>query len=507
MFINKINTCNIQKFFSLGSQKQVSRATYPNLAPLPCDTVSFRGIENKFDASCSDKPSFNDCVAIHDYAAAPAYYLYKVFDKFFSNILEFKETSTSTNELGIKHKKSKSKVDTFGTFEIRTKSPSSIYEKVVSKFDRLYKKEHNDFAEELYENMVLLFPPMPGYSKEQIIPVIHQATDDLSSVKTSAFQHSEQTIREIMSNMKNFNLLDFSGSSDDAEESFIKAMTLKMEQYSSEIVSDDNQLIRPDTVDGIKHYANDIVGARIVLNDKKPECADQLIAALTKAVYSGALKIVSVENIIPDEKFLLKKTELSDYLYVTDKQFKPLEKAAGIEVKDKVSKTGYMAVHINLDLSDDESYKNTPACNGFQGEIQIIGRDVERLKEIEDLCYKLKTNKKLKGCNYNKFQEAYSAITEENSDVFNEYTYYSYLKQRIASPNRRGSFLPSLQELGFDKKLPSQLDFNNLRRCKIDDESSYRAGSDNNSRNKEHAYRCGTVNSARTLIDYKFDEY
>lgn len=508
MFVNKINNFNIQRYFNVGSSKQYSKTTYPNLAPLARDTVSFRGVENKFDASCAEKPNFNDCIAVHDYAAAPAYYLYKVLDSHFSDFLEFVETPTSTQELGIKHKKPKTKGDKFGSFEIRTKSPASIYEKVTSKFDRLYKKEHNDFAEELYQNMIVLFPQMPNVSKDQIMAVIDHATDDLTSIKTSAFEHPEKTIREIMSHMRDFNFLDFSGSSDAAEESFIRAMTTKMGDYSSEITSEDNKLIRPDTIEGIKHYANDIVGARIVLNDKSPECAEQLIAALTKAVSSGDLKIVSVENIIPDEKFLLKKTTLSDYLYFTDKQFRPLEKAADIDVKDKVSKTGYMAVHINVDLSDDDLYKGTPDCNGFQGEIQIIGRDVERLKEIEDLCYKLKTNKKLKGCSYTSFKEAFSAYNEDTEDVFNEYTYNSYLRQRIASPNRRGSFLPTLQELGFEKILPQSLDFNNLRRCKISDETEPKGTlslTQIQPKSKDEAFRRGLVNFAKTLIDWKFD--
>ena len=198
MFVNKINTYNFSKYFCIGSQKQVSRATYPNLAPLQQDTVSFRGVENKFDASCAEKPNFNDCNAVHDYAAAPAYYMYKIFDSYFSDFLEFTDTHTSTDILGIKHKKAKSKADKFGTFEIRTKSPASIYEKVISKFDRLYKKEHNDFAEELYQNMIVLFPPMPDVTKDQIMAVIAHSTDDSTSIKTSAFEHPEQTIREML---------------------------------------------------------------------------------------------------------------------------------------------------------------------------------------------------------------------------------------------------------------------------------------------------------------------
>ena len=506
MFINKINTLNIPSYFGISNTQSRSVASYPNLAPLDRDTLSFRGIDNKFDKSLvKETPKYKDCDAVHDYAGAPAYYLYSVLDKYFADILSFKETKTSKEQLEITP--SREQLDTkdkIGSFEVRVKSTQSIFEKVVSKFGKLYKSEHDDFAEELYQDLIVLFPPNPDIPKEQIIESIkHVTNDDQSAVSASAYDNAAYTIREIMNNMRVFGYLDFSGSSDDAEETFIKALIEKAHEHSSEISTDDKTFISPASIEGIKYYANDIVGARLVINDFGPDNADKIMAALTKAVSDGALKITSIENIIPDERFLPKKTTLSDFLYVTGKQFKPLAKATGLQVEEKASKTGYMAIHINVDFSDDELYKLFPACNGFTGEIQIIGRDVERLKEIEDLCYKLKTNKKI---DYPKFMKAFNDnYTDENKDAFDEYTYLSYLRQRRVSPRRKGDLLPSLQELNFQDKLPKALDFNELKKARDNDKMDKSKESVVIQKSYDEVARNAMAQASKKLIEWKVE--
>ena len=504
MFINKINTFNIQSYFGISNTQSRPVASYPNLAPLDRDTVTFRGIENKFDKSLvKETPKFKDCEAVHDYAAASGYYLYSVLDKYFSDILSFKETKTTKNQLDIKP--TREQLDTknkIGAYEVRIKSGQSIFEKVVSKFGKLYTSEHDDFAEELYQDLIVLFPQNPDISKEQIIDSIKEVTKDSKcAVSSSAYDNAAYTIREIMNNLRAFGYLDFSGSSDDAEETFIKALIEKAHEHSSEISTDDKTFISPASIEGIKYYANDIVGARLVINDFGPDNADKIMSALTKAVSDGALKITSIENIIPDERFLPKKSKLSDFLYVTHKQFRPLEKASKLKAEDKPSKTGYMAIHINVDLADDDLYKLFPVCNGFSGEIQIIGRDVERLKEIEDLCYKLKTNKKI---DYPRFTKAFEAnYTDENKDAFDEYTYFAYLRQRKVSPRRRGDILPSLQELGFSDKLPKALDFNELKNARDKDKSERPPESTIIQRSYDEVSRNSMALASKRLIDWK----
>ncbi len=506
MFVSKINTFNIQSYFGVSASKNQARVTCPNLAPLAKDTVSFRGIDNKFDASqVRDIPSYKDCVIAQDYASAPAYYLYTVLDKYFSDFLDFKETKMSKEQLEINPiDKKPSKENKIGTFEVRVKSATSIYEKVISKFGKLYNNEHSDFAEQLYADLTNVFPPNPDIPKEQIIQSIKYVTQNNNlSVSSSAYDNAAYTIREIMENMRVFGYLDFSGSSDDAEETFIRALIDKAQEYSSEISTDDKMFISPATIPGIKYYANDIVGGRIVVNDFSSENADKIMSALTRAVSDGALKIKSIENIIPDERFLPKKTSLSDFLYVTNKQFKPLSKAAHVQVENKPSKTGYMAIHINVDLSDDELYKSFPDCNGFSGEIQIIGRDVERLKEIEDLCYKLKTNKQI---DYESFSTSFNSnYTEEYKDAFDEYTYLAYLRQRKVSPRRKGTVLPSLQDLNFENRLPKALDFNELRRCKNTDDSVRNRSRTVLQKSCEDVTRKAIAFAPRKIIEWKVE--
>ncbi len=508
MFINKINTSNIHSYFGVNSGRNCFAVSCPNLAPLEKDTVSFRGIDNKFDKSqVKDIPSYKDCVIAQDYATAPAYYLYSVLDKYFSDFLEFNETKTSREQLDINpNSKKQSSKEKIGSFEVRVKSPQSIYEKVVSKFGKLYNNEHSDFAEELYEGLTVLFPPNPDITKEQIIESIKEVTrDEKSSVSSSAYDNAAYTIREIMENMRVYGYLDFSGSSDDAEETFIRALIDKAHEYSSEISTEDKKFINPSSIEGIKYYANDIVGARIVVNDFSEENADKIMSALTKAVSAGGLKIKSIENIIPDERFLPRRTSLSDFLYVSNKQFKPLAKASGVTIDNKPSKTGYMAIHINVDLSDDELYRLFPDCNGFSGEIQIIGRDVERLKEIEDLCYKLKTNKQI---DYERFTKTFKEnYTDEYKDAFDEYTYLAYLKQRKVSPRRRGDVLPSLEDLGFKDRLPKELDFNYLRRCKIADQNAKIDNTTVIQRSYDEIARRAIASGPKKIIDWKVSNF
>ena len=201
-----------------------------------------------------------------------------------------------------------------------------------------------------------------------------------------------------------------------------------------------------------------------------------IINALKSAVEDKKLKITSIENNIPDSDNLPNGKQISDYLYATDAQLRSLAKAAGAELIKNKSKTGYLAIHINVDLSDDAFNRNNGVFNGYCGEIQIIGADVERLKDIEDLCYKLKDNKNAIHIAYKPFKDHFLRYYNDSTkDAFDDYTYESYLYQRaISKKQKRNSVFPSLSELGFEKKLPPELDFNYLRRIKIECDKKYK---------------------------------
>ena len=231
---------------------------------------------------------------------------------------------------------------------------------------------------------------------------------------------------------------------------------------------DGSVYIEPTSIKGVKHYANDIVGARITMKESDPEYTGLVLAALKQAVDDGLLNITSIENNLPDPKKLPQGKEISDYAYATDSQLRKLAKAADAKLIRNKSKSGYLAIHINVDLSSPlfSCYKGV--FDGYTGEIQIIGSDVEQLKDVEDLCYKLKDDKNAIRSEYKPFKTHFKTYyNDETKDAFEDYTYALYLAQRSLPPNsKRTDFFPSIEELGFEGKVPKELDFNYLRRLK-----------------------------------------
>src|SRR5574344_745662 len=145
----------------------------------------------------------------------------------------------------------------------------------------------------------------------------------------------------------------------------------------------------------VKDDLQDIIGARIVMRDSSRKNVDEVIKRLIESVKSNKIKIYEIENYRPDAK----------YDYASPKMLKKLRDAGnkvrsnGVTLKEGESiPSGYMAIHFSTFLP-----------NGFKGEIQLMGIDVERVKEIEDFIYKLKNNKSLK--------EKYKPIEDRLSEL------------------------------------------------------------------------------------------
>ena len=233
--------------------------------------------------------------------------------------------------------------------------------------------------------------------------------------------------------------------------------------HKSSLLDENGDYISPSSITGIKHYANDIVGSRIILEDSNPRYIELVFDALQRAVDDGLLKINSIENNIPDKNKLPNGATIQDYEYATQEQLENFAKATGGELQTNITKTGYIAIHINVDLSDDMFKAYGGSFNGFSGEIQILGRDVEQLKDVEDLCYKLKDNKNAYRRVYEPFNKHFAPLYAKYKKDFDEYTYKLYLHQRASSKKRKTSTFPSPSELGFtETQIPPQLDFNRL---------------------------------------------
>lgn len=266
------------------------------------------------------------------------------------------------------------------------------------------------------------------------------------------------------------------------------------EKVASELENSITQVVpkafNPNKASDIKKTLGDIVGARITLRSNDSSETSKIIDALIEEVNAGRLKIKKIENYQP--------VDLQDkYRYFKMEDLKRLQEAANnmrkpeqpfVKCDDKPKKTGYTALHIDVDLSNDSKYVTDN--NGYGGEIQIIGSDVLRLKEVEDACYKLQQGKTIRA-----EHPAYSAFTsyflknynntEKYPNIqkdFTEYTALAFAKQRQKEPvdtiaKKRRNVVPfhkeglmfnnckeflTIEEAGMTGRIPPELDFNRL---------------------------------------------
>lgn len=217
----------------------------------------------------------------------------------------------------------------------------------------------------------------------------------------------------------------------------------------------------------------DIIGARIILGDNSKNSADLIVDELIEIVKEGRLKITEVENHTPyDKKFqYVGQTKLHKLAQASSDRF-------GIFVNEKSvrNETGYTAVHLSVVFPD-----------GYRGEIQILGRDVAVLKELEDIPYKILQGKSVNP-QYHKIVsilEPLCPISDNPNDPENikraklkkefiAYTAAAYKYERNkVNLNKRRDLIPYFLTLGeFAQSqrrkihLPLDMDFNNLYRLK-----------------------------------------
>lgn len=254
------------------------------------------------------------------------------------------------------------------------------------------------------------------------------------------------------------------------------------------ITSDISKAFNPNNAEEIKQVCGDIVGARIILRKSDIKETSKIIDALIQDVLAGKLKITRIENYEPSD--LLAKWEYFDI-----KDLNRLADAVNkmrsfgekkVEVISQSKKTGYMALHLDVDLSSPEYRAKN---NGYKGEIQIVGCDVANLKDVEDLCYKLKYDKDIKSGNaaYKAFAQYFLKLLHSGSNTeenFVQYTKKAYMHQRRKEPvdnshrKRKDRELPSLRYCGMEGKLPEGLDFNNLAAIKYHCDKIYELTSD-----------------------------
>lgn len=203
----------------------------------------------------------------------------------------------------------------------------------------------------------------------------------------------------------------------------------------------------------IKEKLTDIIGARVILGDATEGGGNQVIDRLIKGVKENKIKIIEIENYRPNSK----------YQYASQAKLNTLAKISkekgvwNFRNIQQNTASGYMAIHMLVELKD-----------GFVGELQIIGKDVARLKDIEDLCYKAMDNKNIpkKYSNIDTiFKETGLRSSGDNENIelkhaFMEYTKDAYVHEREKEPTNPAN--SEFLHIPSDSIIPQELDFNNL---------------------------------------------
>ena len=474
---NKVNSVAVNKF------------SHSNLAPLSRDTVSFKGPSELVAADMSSAPSSVSCFMAEINAEPAAYYLQKVLEHYIQ-------------PLTVKPKGKNTQKPLNATLSTRIKSKTSIREKVVSKHAKLYRKEYKAFTNSFLKELDKNFDLKNNITEDDIYSYIMQATKhDNHDTKYSPYENVPYVVDELLTMLAVNEFISTDNISSFDYKNILKSMVDNIEAgYQSGLLDEKGVYIKPSSVAGIKHYANDIVGSRIILEDSNPRYIELVFDALQRAVDDGLLKINSIENNIPDKNKLPNGTTLEDYQYASQEQLESFAKATNADLQTNITKTGYIAIHINVDLADDMFKAYNGVFNGFSGEIQIMGRDVEQLKDVEDLCYKLKDNKNAYRRVYEPFKKHFAPLYAKHKKDFDEYTYKLYLHQRATSKKRRSSIFPSAVELGFsEEQIPPQLDFNRLVIKKRDCDQDKSVQDKENQKDKESMYSLYTKGDISTM--------
>lgn len=201
----------------------------------------------------------------------------------------------------------------------------------------------------------------------------------------------------------------------------------------------------------------DAIRARIVLTNGSKAEGDAIFNEIINAVKKGKLEVKEIRNYATD----------GEMQYVSSKMIKKLKQTVddvqggySCDSLTKQKSTGYNAVHIIFKIDDE-----------FDGELQIMGRDVENLKDTEDVFYKLGHNKHVSK-KYTEIKKKYNALRDKNPNKLKTnleaYTREAYLYERkkelgLVKDLYNGQFLP-LDTTKYD--LPKEFDFNNIAAIK-----------------------------------------
>ncbi len=459
MFIFDVKNTINYPISKLKRQDRIGSVSCTNLAPLQKDTISFTGGGRLRGEHMVFAPNEHTCNVAEQNAEPARFYLQSVLDKYVGSKFSVNDGSTCPV-----------------TYTTRIKKANSIREKTISAFMRNYCSEVDSISSQILKEFLQYYKLKEGHDENEAFDSIKNSivTSNQSYDKLSPYSFTSYFVDFAAENLGNMGIMNIDEFSQKDRCRINETAADNINASNAAIEARNKPYIKPSTIAGVKHYANDIVGARIILSDCSPQNTNLLFEALAQAAMDKKLKIISIENNLPDPDKLPETKTVDDYTYASDASLKKLAEISGAEYTVNKSKSGYLSVHINVNLSEDLLGGYGGIFKGYTGEIQILGADVEKLKDVEDLCYKFKDDKNSVNEVYKPFKEVFKKYyTGETRSYFDDYTYALYLHQRDIEPGTANyTGFPSPARLGFKDKIPPELDFNNLaeikRRCDLD---------------------------------------
>lgn len=205
------------------------------------------------------------------------------------------------------------------------------------------------------------------------------------------------------------------------------------------------------TMYGAKNVG-DAIGGRIVLRSAAPKDVDNVIKAMAKGHKQGIFNIYEIEKWTPKVGKIY--TDTRDLGYGTSKGLAELEDATGLKSKVGPQDSGYPAIHVGIKTK-----------KGFKAEIQIMGVDVEELKDIEDLGYKIRCGKPIPD-KYNPMNKTLLPAFEEIEAKGLEQDYMNYVNDAylyaLNFPAQKFNTRKKAPFIKIPYYLPQELDFTEM---------------------------------------------
>lgn len=196
----------------------------------------------------------------------------------------------------------------------------------------------------------------------------------------------------------------------------------------------------------------DVGGARIVMRTLSQDDTALIFKALGNMVKKGT-KIIEVENyrLNPKNSYVSQRT-LDDFEALCQKY------GQYPEIKNKPLPNAYTAIHVSVELPD-----------GKVIELQIMGRDMEQVKEVEDFFYKWRCEKDFDP-KYRPIQDIFKqhmpTLDEFQKETLERYIRDSYINA-LSIPETSAKRKPNYNKdyfLTFPYSLPQELSYKNLHR-------------------------------------------